>query len=191
MRKFDVKSLLAYIWLEIGTLFGFVGNTERHEKLRIIMRADRSVHEESRRTLKTMTTQEGQVETILEQVETVQYQRPLDSGGCDCHNERNVVDLEIAFDSHAHADRIGIIIARAQDTKSAVVPPLWTPSSHKSYIVSYASSQQTPGWPTVAATSVVFVIQSVRCRDACNKATPHYDCANSWPFPPWPRGPPP
>jgi hypothetical protein len=45
---------------------------------------------------------------------------------------RNVVDLEIALDSHASAGRIGIIIARAQDTKSAVVPPLWTrhPTTH-------------------------------------------------------------
>jgi hypothetical protein len=125
--EIDVKSLLAYFWLEIDTLFGFVGNTERHEKLRIIVSTDRSARKESSRTLKTMATQESQVETILEQVGKVRFQWPLGSGGCDCHNKRNVVDLEIAFDSHAYAGRIGIIIARAQDTKSAVVPPLWTP----------------------------------------------------------------
>jgi hypothetical protein len=69
MRKFGVKSLLAYFWLEIDTLFGFVGNTERHERPRIVMNADRSVYKESSRTLKTMTNQDSQVETILEQVE--------------------------------------------------------------------------------------------------------------------------
>jgi hypothetical protein len=45
------------------------------------------------------------VETTLEQqVQMVQYQWPLGSGGCDCHNKRNVADLEVAFDSHAYAD---------------------------------------------------------------------------------------
>jgi hypothetical protein len=175
-------------------LFRFVGNTERHAKLRIAMSADRSIRKGSSRTLKAITNQNGRVETILEQrVEWYNINGRRAQEGCDCHSKRNAVDLAIAFDSHAYADRIGIIIARAQETKSAVVPPLWTPliSSHKSYIVSYASSQQTPGWPTIAATSVVFVIQSVRYRNACDKAIPHYDCENSWPFPPWPRGPPP
>jgi hypothetical protein len=99
-----VKSLLAYYWLEIDTLFGFVSNTKRHEELRIVMSAGRSIRKEPSRTLKTMTKQDSQVETILEQVEMVPYQRPLGSGGCDCYNNRNVVDLEIAFDSHAYAD---------------------------------------------------------------------------------------
>jgi hypothetical protein len=52
-----------------------------------------------------MTNQDSQVETILEQhVKMVQYQWPLYLRGSDCHNKRNVVDLEIAFDSHAYAD---------------------------------------------------------------------------------------
>jgi hypothetical protein len=49
MRKFGVKSLLEYFWLEIDTVFGFVGNAERHEKLRIVMIADRRVRKESSR----------------------------------------------------------------------------------------------------------------------------------------------
>lgn len=106
----------------------FVGNTERHAKLRITMSADRSIRKGSSQTLKAITNQNGRVETILEQ--RIECQWPLCSGGCDCHSKRNVVDLAIAFDSHAYADRIGIIIARAQETKSAVVPPLWAPSSH-------------------------------------------------------------
>ena len=73
MRKFGAKSLLAYFWLEIDTFFGFVGNTERHEKPRIVMSADRSVRKESSRSLKKMTNQDSQAEAILEQVEMVQY----------------------------------------------------------------------------------------------------------------------
>jgi hypothetical protein len=34
----------------------------------------------------------------------MQYQWPLCSRGCGCHNKRNVVDPEIVFDSHAYAN---------------------------------------------------------------------------------------
>ena len=78
-----------------------MGNTERHAKLRIAMSADRSVRKDSSQALKTMTNQESQVETIERHVKMGQYQWPLYSGGSDCHN---VVDFEVAFDSHAYAD---------------------------------------------------------------------------------------
>jgi len=48
-------------------LFRFVGNTERHAKLRITMSADRSIRKGSSQTLKAITNQNGRVETILEQ----------------------------------------------------------------------------------------------------------------------------
>lgn len=95
------------------------------------MSADRSIRKGSGRTLKAITNQNGRVETILEQrVEWCNINGRCAQEAVTATVKRNVVGLAIAFDSHAYADRIDIIIARAQETKSAVVPPLWASSSH-------------------------------------------------------------
>ena len=85
--------VLGILWLEIATLFGFV---ERHEKLRIAMSADRSVRKESSRTLKTNDESR--------QSELKHRNRAISMAWVQEAVTGNVVDLEIAFDSHAYAD---------------------------------------------------------------------------------------